>query len=600
MLKKGLLVFIVMSFCCFKATFSQDIESRIVKEKRAIFVINLIEQVKGFKLSNNNFKIGVLNDDQMLGVFERVAKFRSIKKREVLIKKINRIDEVNTVNAIYVHSNSSSNIDSLLKKVRGKSILLITEYSDSIDNMINITLYQNNFYVEVNSINLVRNGLKPSPSLQQTSLNSIKKLNTLLQHEAKKENNEKKELKVSKDILEEEVEEAYARIETKDNIISKEKDNVFKLQEKNKIKDSELKEKTLTLEGFEKNYELQQKLLNAKTVEIHEKKQEIVNQDKILSDQKSLINKQQGVLTNQKIALDNQNRINLLFAIIGILSLCFMAYIFKVSANRKSLLKRLKEKHREVARKSTALERQNKELEQFAYIASHDLQEPLHTVTSFADFMYEDYADVLDDEGKDNLTYIKNGCDRMGVLIKSLLDYSRIGSERKLEYKDSKEIVNTIIEDFNALITETEAKITFGKMPMILAYSTELRMLFQNIISNAIKFRKPNTIPRVRIEGEKLDGTEEYSHRWMFKIKDNGIGIANEHQKKIFDIFQRLHTRENYEGTGIGLAHCKKVVMFHHGEIWVNSAVGKGTTFNFTIQFNPEQYKELESHKAFS
>jgi len=602
--KKSIFTVLIIFFLISSSIFSQNIgDDKIIGEKRALFLVNIIEQIEGFKFyDKNNFKIGVFEDDIMFNSLKRITRSRDIKNREVSIKKIRSLTEVKNINALYIRNNDDLNSISLLNKVRGKSILLITENNNSGNSMVNISLFKDNFYVEVIPIIMIRNGFKASSLLLQKSLSSIKDLNELLALEVSKENKEKEEvLNQEKNILESIIKKANTVIEDKNSIIIKEKNNNNELQAKSKKQDNQLKEKIVKLEGFEKNYTLQQQLLNLKTEEVNSKRREISIQDKYLKNQKGLIEKQQKILKNQKIALNNQNRINTLFIIMGILSLGFMIYIIKININRKDLLYRLKQKHKEVAKKSSTLEMQNKELEQFAYIASHDLQEPLHTITSFADFMYEDYKDILDEEGKDNLNYIKSGCNRMENLVKSLLDYSRIGSERKLKYLDSKKIVDTIIQDFNALINETKAQIYFGhNMPMIYAYPTELRMLFQNIISNAIKFRKPNSIPKIYIEGEQLEKNLEFTHRWRFKIRDNGIGIASEHQKKIFDIFQRLHTREDYEGTGIGLAHCKKVIMFHHGDIWVNSALGSGTIFNFTIQFNPEDYEELSSVVNFS
>ena len=588
-----LLIFIIIYLFSLQVISSQHKQRKILQEKRAIYLINILDQVEGFKFSSGTFKIGILGDEVAVDEFKIVALSRTIKARKIVVKKCKNIEDLKGINAVYVHQKDQYAIDEILDKIRGKSILLISEYNTVHNGLINLTTYKGDFFIEIDPANMARNGFKASPTLNQISSLSMKHLKELLLKSAAQKSQEKEQIQTEKEILEEEVEKAYTTIESKDEVISESKDDIYQLEVESKKQEDKLKEKVTTLKDFEKNYTLQQQLLDLKNEEVAAKKKEISIQDKYLKDQYALIEQQRNVLKTQTKELNNQNIINILFIVIGILFSGFMIFIIRVNINRKELLSRLKLKHKEVAKKSITLERQNKELEQFAYIASHDLQEPLHTVTSFADFMYEDYADKLDAEGIDNLNYIKQGCSRMEVLIKSLLDYSRIGSEKKLKQIDSKELVDTIIQDFNALIKETKAKVTFGEMPIIYAYSTELRMLFQNIISNAIKFRKPGVIPEVFIEGGKLDKTDEYSHRWQFKIKDNGIGIEGKHQKKIFEIFQRLHTREDYEGTGIGLAHCKKVIMFHHGEIWINSALGKGTIFNFTIQFNPEDYEEI-------
>lgn len=221
----------------------------------------------------------------------------------------------------------------------------------------------------------------------------------------------------------------------------------------------------------------------------------------------------------------------------------------------------------------------NKELEQFAYIASHDLQEPLRTVTSFAGLLEEEYSDKLDGNASQYLEFITQASKRMSELVKGLLDYSRIGKGREKVIVDCNEVVNDIQQDLSVIITETKAKIKVENLPTICAYNTELRLLFQNLISNAIKFRKKDQVSVVKISAKKK---KDHYH---FLIEDNGIGIANEHLEKIFIIFQRLHNKHEYDGSGIGLAHCRKIIALHEGEIWVESELERGSNFHFTIPY---------------
>ncbi|WP_301399845.1 sensor histidine kinase [Polaribacter huanghezhanensis] len=223
------------------------------------------------------------------------------------------------------------------------------------------------------------------------------------------------------------------------------------------------------------------------------------------------------------------------------------------------------------------LEDKNKELEQFSYIASHDLQEPLRTITSFSNILYSEYNDKLDDQAKQIFTFIKQATDRMSSLIKNLLDYSRIGHKEKFTEVNCNLLLEDISTDLTTLITKTNTTLKFKNLPIVEAYPTEFRLLFQNLISNAIKFSKKGTPPIIQIKATNK------KHGWEFSVKDNGIGIAKEFKKKIFTIFQRLHVREEYEGVGIGLAHCRKVVHLHGGEIWVKSKPNEGSTFYFTI-----------------
>lgn len=224
------------------------------------------------------------------------------------------------------------------------------------------------------------------------------------------------------------------------------------------------------------------------------------------------------------------------------------------------------------------LEYKNKELEQFVYIASHDLQEPLRTLKSFSSLLIENQSDQLDEDGILSLNFISDSASRMSALIKDLLDYSRIGRDRNLNTINCNELIKTVTGDLKNTIDRNNTTLGIGELPTIKGYPTELRLLFQNLITNAIKFQDANNKPYITIKASRLtDG-------WQFAVTDNGIGIKKEYQKKIFIIFQRLHSQNEYAGTGIGLAHCLKIVEMHGGKIWVESEPGKGSTFFFTIK----------------
>ena len=226
------------------------------------------------------------------------------------------------------------------------------------------------------------------------------------------------------------------------------------------------------------------------------------------------------------------------------------------------------------------LERKNKELEQFAYVASHDLQEPLRTTSSFVEILREQYHGKLDQKADKYFNYIVEASDRMRLLIKNLLDYSRIGNKKEFEQVDCDKTLHEVLADLGAAIDDAKADIQHNPLPVINGYPTEIKQLFQNLIINAVKFRKKDISPQIKISVQKVQNS------WQFAFQDNGIGIEKQHREKIFNIFQRLHTRAEYEGSGIGLSHCKKIVELHHGKIWVESTPDEGSTFNFTIQAN--------------
>lgn len=232
---------------------------------------------------------------------------------------------------------------------------------------------------------------------------------------------------------------------------------------------------------------------------------------------------------------------------------------------------------KKVMQRTAELESKNKELEQFAYVASHDLQEPLRTTTSFVELIRKQYYGKLDATANTYIDYIIQASDRMKTLIKDLLDYSRIGREKKFEQVDCNLVLEEVLADLNRVIKENKATITSGPLPVVTGFSTELKLLFQNLISNSIKFKKPGITPEIGITCQKENGV------WHFLFRDNGIGIDKQYQQRIFIIFQRLHNRSVYEGSGIGLAHCKKIVELHGGKIWVESQAGEGSTFHFTL-----------------
>ncbi len=221
----------------------------------------------------------------------------------------------------------------------------------------------------------------------------------------------------------------------------------------------------------------------------------------------------------------------------------------------------------------------NKELEQFAYVASHDLQEPLRTIIAFVGILRKQF-DSLDANTNGHLELVAQAASRMNKLINGLLDYSLIGRNKELVLIDCNLLVQQILDDLTVQITETNAKIKTRHLPKLHGYETELRVLFQNLISNAIKFKKPEIDPVIEVSVEQR---EDF---WQFSIADNGIGIIPKNQERIFVIFQRLHLRNQYQGTGIGLAHCQKIVDLHGGRIWVESAFNEGSRFYFTIPTN--------------
>ena len=231
----------------------------------------------------------------------------------------------------------------------------------------------------------------------------------------------------------------------------------------------------------------------------------------------------------------------------------------------------------ELEDRTAALERSNAELEQFAYVASHDLQEPLRTVSSYVQLLAERYASRIDARADRYIGHSVSAVERMYTLINDLLAYSRVGTRgRDLVPTETTNVLDHVLEGLATTIRETAAEITWDPLPTVRADATQLGQLLQNLLGNALKYRGERP-PRIHI------GVQRQGGHWQFAVRDNGIGIDPEYAERIFLVFQRLHTQDEYSGTGIGLAICEKIVERHGGQLWVESQVGQGATFFFTL-----------------
>ena len=248
--------------------------------------------------------------------------------------------------------------------------------------------------------------------------------------------------------------------------------------------------------------------------------------------------------------------------------------------SRKRDEEKLNQLNKELENKAEQLSISNSELESFAYVTSHDLQEPLRMVSSFLQLLQKKYESQLDEKGMKYINFAIDGSERMKILIQDLLEFSRINSSREIHGQvDLNDIARKTISNLRRVIEEANASVTISILPLIYGNESQLMQLFQNLIGNAIKYRSERD-PVIAV------GYKERDEEWEFFVKDNGIGIDEKFYHKIFVIFQRLHNRKEYDGTGIGLAVCKKIVDFHGGKIWLESITGEGTTFYFTISKN--------------
>ena len=232
----------------------------------------------------------------------------------------------------------------------------------------------------------------------------------------------------------------------------------------------------------------------------------------------------------------------------------------------------------ELSRQAEELRRSNEELEQFAYVASHDLSEPLRSISGFVELLARRYQGQIDEDADRFIKNAVDGCLRMRQLIDDLLTYSRAGHTVDLTPTDTSEVVSGVVTGMSAVLTESRARVEFADLPIVKGDAATLAQLFQNLVANAVKFARPGVAPRVQIDSQLQDGT------WTFRVTDNGIGIEPQYRDRIFGMFQRLHARDAYPGTGIGLAICMRIVQGHGGRIWVDDLAAPGTRFFFTLQ----------------
>ncbi len=255
----------------------------------------------------------------------------------------------------------------------------------------------------------------------------------------------------------------------------------------------------------------------------------------------------------------------------------------------KQQLRRCQQAEQDLARKVEELARSNAELEQFASIASHDLQEPLRMVAAYTQLLAERYRGKLDENADKYIDYASEGAARMQSLIRDLLTFSRVGRNGCAQV-NCEALIEEVLLSLGPAIQESGAVVTRSALPLVWAARSQIAQVFQNLIGNAIKFRGKE-IPEISVQAEKVDS------QWLFTVSDNGIGIAPESAENIFVVFQRLHTRAEYPGNGIGLAICRKIIEHYGGKIWVQAHPGPGSIFNFTLPCAAPAGKQLSSEE---
>ncbi len=581
---------ISMFLCLFTALFSlntvaQETDNEVKRLHRPIFVFNFAQQIGWPNIEEQkSFKIGVLGPDLAILDLHTMAQKRKIHGKPVEIVRFTVVKDVKDIQLLYVNHKYNYDIKYILSKISGKNILLVSEdynYNASMINMVNVA---GTFEYEINESRIEKENFVIVPTLKEYAITSSEKWKRLYRKTEKtltkvQEDKDKQEV-----VFKDRIADKEKEIETKEGEIIRRNEKIENLYTESEIQKIRYKEKISIERELEKNIQEQILFIKNQEEKIKASTLEIEKQNEFLEQQNSKIEKQSTILKRQTSEINAQKKINILLVGIIFLALVGSLLIYKGFLQKKKLNKELGLKNEAISQQSLELEVKNKELEQFAYIASHDLQEPLNTISSFIGLIAEDYGASFDDLGKESLSFIEDASDRMKKLIDALLEYSRLGRSKAYAEVDCNQVLKELKSDLKSRIENTGAILDITDLPMVNGSEIELRLLFQNLISNGIKFRTSDTIPEITINCvKKRDDKKDTKSFWEFSVKDNGIGIPEEHQERIFAIFQRLHSRDAYEGTGIGLAHCKKIVEAHGGKIWLESFKNQGSTFYFTI-----------------
>jgi signal transduction histidine kinase len=578
------LLLVLMSVSAF--SFAQE-AAQVSRVQRSIYVFNLAEQVRWPADGGTTFNIGVLGPDRTVIDFKAMAQKRQIKSLPVRVTNFLAVKDIKNIQILYVHSKYNFQMPYILQSIKGKGILVISEDYTFNAAMVNMVKVGNTFRHQINTPLLKESGFVAAPSLESFAIKSSEKWQSLFQQTQDSLAITKQRNRVKDSLIVEQEKEITSQNEIIDTIqqIVKYKDNsIQELLAKDEIQKKTIAEKRAIALALETEIENQIAELSRQDTILQLRAQEIISRQDSIESQKLSIRRQKEDLEKQSFELSLRENMNWLLGLVVLLLSIAGFVVYKSFRKKDALSKELIAKNDKITVQRESLRQKNEELEQFAYIASHDLQEPLNTISSFIGLIRTDYKDKFDDVGKQSLDFIQDASERMAKLIEVLLEYSRIGRDRDFTTVDSNQLVQDLEKDIAALITRKKATITYSNLPTVQGSEMELRLLFQNLITNALKFQPEGRLPVLKIDAIQPPAAENPQQQvWQFSFTDNGIGIRKDHQERIFSIFQRLHTQEEYEGTGIGLAHCKKIVTIHQGDLWLESEVGTGSTFYFTI-----------------
>lgn len=585
--------FFLLSLLTSLQSIGQDEEIRV--KQRAIFIYNFARQVVWPNDSELDFfTVGVLGEDAVLPELSKMTRQgRTIRGHTLRVRRISRLSDIRRYQLVYLHKKFNYDIEEVLQYAHDQNVLVVSEGYGFNESMINIIDTPDGFEFELNETRLNIEGFVVSNGLRRSSITTAERWQELYQSSSRtleevRSRSAEQEQALSKQ--EEEISRLNRRINDQLALIDKRNVEVEALQKEINQQNEELQElqerseaQKLAIERRElERLDQEQTFEN----EIEKRQEEIEQIDQTLEAQKLLledqgyqIDEQKSLLRIQRQELNAQEWFTILFAILAALSLITIFFIWRGYQIKRKANETLAVKNAAIEKQAREIDQKSQEMEQFAYIASHDLQEPLNTISGSLSLID---GQQLDEVGTSSVKFIDDAINRMRKMILGLMEHARLGSDVEFQELDGNQLLEGVKTNLRQRILDKRAKVEWGTMPSIYGHEVELTLLFQNLINNALKFMKPDEIPEVHISAQEY--VEDARQYWLFRVQDNGIGIDPAHQQKIFGLFQRLNSRSAYEGSGIGLAHCKKIVELHGGKIWVESELGLGSTFCFTIK----------------
>lgn len=572
---------------------AQDEEIRL--KQRAIFIYNFAQQVVWPNDSElDRFNIGVLGDDPVLDELTKMTKERrTIRGRPMSARGIQRLRDIRRYQLVYVNQAYNFEISEVLQQARDQQVLIVSEGYGFNESMINIIQTVDGFQFELNETRLNVEGFLVGDALKQSAITTGERWQELYQESSRSLEQERirsSEQQEQMSKQNEVIEAQNARINDQLALIDARNLQVEDLQVKIDNQNLEFQDLMAKTEEQEKSFNKREQELLAledeMEAQISTKQQEIGTLDQQLQQQRNELAAQAGQLKDQEQTLRIQRRelnaqkwFTILFAGLAFLAVLAIFFFWRGYRIKRKANRVLAEKNSAIQLQAKEISQKSREMEQFAYIASHDLQEPLNTLAGSLSLIN---AEKLDDIGRYSVQFIDEGINRMRRMIQGLLQHSQLGTDVQFDLIDANQVLQNVETDLHQVILEKKAKVKSQNLPIIYGHEVELTLLFQNLINNALKFSKENETPEIHVTVQE-EATDSGKF-WCFRVQDNGIGIDPVHREKIFGIFQRLHSRSAYEGSGIGLAHCQKIVELHGGRIWVESTLGQGSSFYFTIK----------------